>query len=121
MIELIDGEIVDIKTDKDYIQGCPTCDYGSQYINYITIITTKFEANFVINFMYDYAYDDLLQIILPNIDIIKKMCELEFIQWFLNDILEKRERRVIYSLREGKIKYSLFDKNKNSIIEENIF
>ena len=119
ILKLIDGGIIDINTDNDYISGCPTCDYGSEYINYIEITTTKFKACFKISRMYDYVYDDLLKIILPNLDVIKEMGELEFIQWFLNNTLEKKEEEDS-SLDGLKIKYSLFDRNKN-LIEKNIF
>lgn len=116
LLKLTDGGIIDIITDNDYIAGCPTCDYGSEYINDITITTTKFKARFEINRMYNYLYDDLLKIILPNIDIIKKMCELEFIQWFLNNTLERKKEPYV----DFTVNYSLFDRNKN-LIEENIF
>ena len=62
ILKLTDGGIVNIETDNDYIAGCPTCDYGSEYINDIVITTTKFKAMFKISQMYDYVYSDLLKL-----------------------------------------------------------
>ena len=108
MLELADGGIINIDTDKNYTSGCPTCDYGSEYINYIEIMTTKFKAKFRISQMYDYVYDDLLKIILPNINTIKGMLEIEFINWFLNKSLEKTD----------DVDYKLYDKD-GKIIDSN--
>ena len=117
ILKLTDGGIINIETDNDYIAGCPTCDYGSEYINDIEIITTKFKARLKISRMYEYVYNDLLKVILPNLDIIKEMRELEFIQWFLDNTLERKKEPYI----DFTVNYSLFDRNKNLIIEENIF
>lgn len=116
LLKLTDGGIIDIITDNDYIEGCPTCDYGSEYINDIIIATTKFKAFFTINRTYDYVYDDILKVILPNIDIIKEMRELEFIQWFLSKMLEIKKESSNY-----KLKYELYSDKDKKIIEEIIF
>ena len=119
LLKLTDGGIVDIITDNDYIEGCPTCDYGSQYINDIVIITTKFKATFKISQMYDYVYSDLLKIILSNIDEIKNMRELSFIKWFIDNTL-KNKNKEDKSLRDFYFEYRFYDKDKK-IIEEIIF
>lgn len=38
LLKLVDGGIENIKTDEEYHPGCPTCDYGSQYINDVEVI-----------------------------------------------------------------------------------
>ena len=114
LLELTDGGIIDIETDKDYISGCPTCDYGSEYINDIVIKTTKFKAMFKISQMYDYVYSDLLKTILNNIDEIKNMRELSFIMWFIDNTLKNIE------CKEFNFEYRLYDKDKK-MIEEIIF
>ena len=118
ILELTDGGIIDIETDNDYISGCPTCDYGSEYINDIVIKTTKFEATFKISQMYEYvySYSDLLKIILGNIDEIKNMSELSFIKWFIDKIKKYKE------LKEFNFEYRLYDKDKKmKMIEKIIF
>lgn len=119
MIELTDGGIIDIETDKDYIAGCPTCDYDSEYINDIIIKTTKFKAMFKISQMYDYVYSDLLKTILSNIDEIKNMRELSFIMWFIDNTLKNKDKRD-KELRNFNFEYRLYDKDKK-MIEEIIF
>lgn len=32
---LKDATIIDIETEQDCVEGCPTCDYGSRYTTYI--------------------------------------------------------------------------------------
>lgn len=119
LLKLTDGGIIDIITDNDYIEGCPTCDYGSQYINDIVIKTTKFKVMFEISQMYDYVYSDLLKTILGNIDEIKNMSELSFIKWFIDNTLKNKDKRY-KELRGFHFKYRLYDKDKK-IIEEIIF
>lgn len=119
ILELTDGGIVNIETDNDYIEGCPTCDYGSEYINDIVITTTKFKAMFKISQMYDYVYSDLLKTILGNIDEIKNMRELSFIMWFIDNTLKNKDKRH-KELRGFNFEYRLYDKDKK-MIEEIIF
>ena len=119
ILELTDGGIVNIETDNDYIEGCPTCDYGSEYINDIVITTTKFKAMFKISQMYDYVYSDLLKTILGNIDEIKNMRELSFIMWFIDNTLKNKDKRY-KELRDFNFEYRLYDKDKK-MIEEIIF
>ncbi|MBR2832981.1 MAG: hypothetical protein IKE75_00830 [Bacilli bacterium] len=119
ILKLTDGGIVNIETDNDYIAGCPTCDYGSEYINDIVITTTKFKAMFKISQMYDYVYSDLLKTILGNIDEIKDMRELSFIMWFIDTTLKDKDERH-RELRHFNFEYRLYDKDKK-MIEEIIF
>ena len=119
MLKLTDGGIINIETDNDYIEGCPTCDYGSEYINDIVIKTTKFKAMFKISQMYDYVYSDLLKTILSNIDEIKNMRELSFIMWFIDTTLKDKDKRY-KELRDFNFEYRLYDKDKK-MIEEIIF
>ena len=119
ILKLTDGGIVNIETDNDYIAGCPTCDYGSEYINDIVIKTTKFKAMFKISQMYDYVYSDLLKTILGNIDEIKNMSELSFIKWFIDNTLKNKDERY-KELRSFNFEYRLYDKDKK-MIEEIIF
>lgn len=84
LIKLVDGGIENIYTDEECSGGCPTCDYGSEYISKMEIVLTKFKVSAVMNQMYDYAIStqDTLELFLPNIDQISRMTEEEFISWF---------------------------------------
>ena len=84
LLELKDGQIIDIYTDKYYESGCPTCDFGSSYVNDVTIIMTKYRVFASVDTMYSYAVSEdwLLKTILNNVDQIKQMTELEFAAWF---------------------------------------
>lgn len=42
LIKMIDGGILNIETDNESYAGCDTCDYGSKYINYITITMSQY-------------------------------------------------------------------------------
>ena len=45
LLKLKNGGIVNIQSNEYSYRGCPTCDYGSQYINEITITLTKYIIN----------------------------------------------------------------------------
>lgn len=84
LLELKDGQIIDIYTDKYYESGCPTCDFGSSYVNDLTIIMTKYRIFASIDTMYSYAMSEdwLLKTLVRNIDQVKQLTELEFSDWF---------------------------------------
>ena len=94
LLELNDGAIKSIDTDK-YLDrlGCPTCGYGSEFVNEMTISMTKYFIYTKTNTEYEYAFsdDDLFKILLGNCDDIKKMNESEFIIWFKGKVLERDE------------------------------
>ena len=84
LVELKDGKIENIYTDKCCTPGCPTCDFGSSYVNDITIIMTKYRIFASIDTTYSYAISEdwLLKTILENVEQVKQMTELEFSTWF---------------------------------------
>lgn len=84
LIELKDGKIENIYTDNCYTRGCLTCDFGSSYVNDVTIIMTKYRIFASIDTMYSYAMSEdwLLKTIIRNIDQVKQLTELEFADWF---------------------------------------
>lgn len=56
-IKFADGnELVSYNDDSSYYPGCPTCDYGSQYINDIDITTTNYYIEIVFRQSYQYAF-----------------------------------------------------------------
>lgn len=107
LLKLKNGGIVNIQSDEYSYGGCPTCDYGSQYINEITITLTKYIINVNLNKMYEYCLSSgsLMIIILPNVDKIMSMTEEEFIKWFkeqLQKIIYKSYAKLKYTWEEVK-------------------
>ena len=86
LLALKDGGIEHIWSDDTYEPGCPTCDYGSHYINDIVITLTKYKIFAHIDAMYSYKFSagDMMLILLPAIKQITEMTELDFIEWFRN-------------------------------------
>lgn len=93
LLELKDGGIESIDTDERVYPGCPTCDYGSEYINEFRIHLTGHTIYAETNQMYEFAFSsgDLMEIILPNIKQIINMTEDDFIQWFKTEVFKRDE------------------------------
>ena len=74
-IQCKDCTFLGIYTDRDSTSGCPTCDYGSTYVNYITYEFNVGDINLKLKDMYDYPISegDLMMFWLNNIDKIKQM------------------------------------------------
>lgn len=81
LIKLLDGGVEKIDTDEESYPGCPTCDYGSQYINKFEVTLTRHKVVADVSQMYEYRFSsgDLMNFMLPNIEKFSKMTELEFI------------------------------------------
>lgn len=91
LIKLTDGGLVDYKDDVEYNSGCPTCNYGSEYINYITLYLTKYKVEITLNKMYDYlvSQGDVIKWFMSEYDHFKAMSEIDFIEWFKIKIAKK--------------------------------
>lgn len=74
-IQCKDCTFLGIYTDRDSTSGCPTCDYGSSYVNYLTYEFSVGDINVKLKDMYDYPISegDLMMFWLNNIDKIKQM------------------------------------------------
>lgn len=70
-----DCTLLGIDTDRSYYEGCPTCDYGSSYVNYITYEFSVGEIKLRLAEMYDYPISEgeLMMFWLNNIDKVKQM------------------------------------------------
>lgn len=84
LLQLKDGGIEDIRTDETCHPGCPTCDYGSQYINDIKIVLTRHIVRATVTQMYEYLLTSgaFMKLLLQNYDLVRGMTEDEFIAWF---------------------------------------
>lgn len=80
LLNLKDGGIVEISTDKDSIDGCLACVCDGRYTNYYDIELTKSKIQIRASKIYAYPLTDdyMMKTILPNIDLIKEMTEKEF-------------------------------------------
>ena len=106
LIKLTDGGLVDYKDDVQYYSGCPTCDYGCEYINYITVYLTKYKVEVTLNKMYGYlvSQGDVIKWFMSEYDHFKTMSEIDFIEWFKIKIAKKVYDYYypVYSNVEGK-------------------
>lgn len=60
--------------------GCPTCDYGSKYVNEITITTTHYRIDVELRQMYEYAFSTADAIKMLAVDL-RSMTEAEFLTY----------------------------------------
>ena len=99
IVKLKDGGIEEIWSDEEHYSGCPTCDYGSQYINNLRITLTKYVISARVNQMYEYRFSsgDMMKIILPNYEKILEMTEKEFAEWFRKAITEYKHKEIDYN------------------------
>ena len=84
LIKMVDGGIVSYHDDCEYYPGCPTCDYGSKYINEIHIELVKYAIDVRVNQTYEYCLSEgyMVQLFLHNYNAIQLMTEQQFIRWF---------------------------------------
>lgn len=105
LMPMMDGGIVNWEDDLEYIPGCPTCDYGSEYINDITITMTKMKIRVVLNQMYEHALSegDLMRLILPAYEKVKNMTEDGFVAWFKENLLSLMQKNDCYVYDDEKL------------------
>jgi hypothetical protein len=90
LIKMVDGGLVDYYDDCYFSSGCPTCDYGSEYINEIYITLTKFKIYVKTNQMYEYVLSEgqMMKLFLSEYNTIQTMTETEFTNWFKEKLYE---------------------------------
>ena len=90
LLELLDGGIEEIYTDKISFGGCETCDYGSSYINELEIKLTTGTLKCEVDQMYEYALseDYLMKLFLQNVEEIRQKTEEAFLEWFKGKVTE---------------------------------
>jgi hypothetical protein len=84
LIKMVDGGLVNYVDDSYHYNGCPTCDYGSQYINEIDVVLTHYKVHAKTNQMYEYVLSEgqMIKLFLSEYNTIQTMTEKEFIDWF---------------------------------------
>ena len=90
LIKMIDGGLVNYNDDCYSYDGCPTCDWGSEYINEIDVTLTKYKIHVKTNQMYDYVLSEgqMIRLFLSKYNDIQNMTEKEFIEWFKKQLCE---------------------------------
>ena len=90
LIKMIDGGIVYYEDDCYCYEGCPTCNYGSEYINEIDITLVHHTIHIKTNQMYEYVLSEgqMMKLFLSEYDTIQTMTESEFIDWFKKKLME---------------------------------
>ena len=90
LIKMIDGGMVNYRDDSQHYAGCPTCNYGSEFINEIWVELTKYRIYVKTNQMYSYAISEekMMVLLLSNCNEIQAMTEKEFIDWFKKKLCE---------------------------------
>ena len=83
IIKLADGGVTRIEDDHEYVAGCPTCDYGSKYINDLWFTLTKYFVSIHVNKEYGYGVSGvfLIRLIYDNAERISKMTEEECVNF----------------------------------------
>lgn len=89
LIKMVDGGLVNYMDDCYHYDGCPTCDYGSEYINEIDVTLTKYNINVRTNQMYEYALSEgqMIRLFLYEYNAIQQMTENEFVDWFKEKLI----------------------------------
>ena len=128
ILPMVDGGVLDVRTDYESYGGCNTCNYGSRYTNEFWIEMTQGTIKVECGQMYEFPFQkqggeerydsyietgwghtpwsegDLMKILLPNNDRIKKMKEEEFVKWFKSE-LERYSQGAFLANRESKYEF----------------
>ncbi len=90
LIKMLDGGLVNYSDDCYHYDGCPTCDYGSEYINEVDITLTKYTIHVRTNQMYEYVLSEgqMMKLFLSEYNAIQNMKEAEFVGWFKAKLCE---------------------------------
>lgn len=93
ILKLKDGAITNIKCDNWKIDGCPTCDYGAEYITELNVKTTGLFIEISFNEERDYVSTaTILSVFLQNVDTITEMTERQFADWLVETLKSKVSR-----------------------------
>ena len=96
LVKLIDGEILDVIYNQEYHPGCPTCDYGSEYINEWWVKMTDHVIHVKVNNEYDYGISAgwIMKLFLQNISEIKKMKQVRLFDFIKDEVRNYIQSRV---------------------------
>ena len=89
-IKLTDGGLVDYKDDVQYYSGCPTCDYGSEYINewWVKMTDHVIHVRACNEYNYGISTSWIIRLFLQNLPEIKKMEQMELFDFIKSEVGE---------------------------------
>lgn len=90
LIKMLDGGILNYQDDHYCYSGCPTCNYGSEYINEIDITLVHHKVHIKTNQMYEYVLSEgqMIRLFLTEYDTIRTMTERNFVDWIKAKLIE---------------------------------
>lgn len=91
IIKLVDDAVINIYTDHDYISGCPTCDYGSDYCTEVIIAFNNhkriiIERHQMYDFDEDFSIGYFIKLFCSNNEKFASMTADEFIEFITTEI-----------------------------------
>ena len=89
ILKLADGAITNITDDSWKSDGCPTCDYGAEYIIELYLTTTKLSIEIYFRKEFEYvSIAEIMSIFLNNASDIMAMTEQQFADWLIETLDE---------------------------------
>ena len=106
LIKMTDGGIVNYEDNCYHYDGCPTCNYGSEYINEIDITFVHHTIHVKTNQMYEYAISEgqMVRLFLTEYNTIQTMTEKEFIDWFKARLIDIAYEEAIEEFEVKEVK-----------------
>lgn len=106
LVKMTDGGIVNYEDSCRYYEGCPTCNYGSEYINEIDITLVHHAIHVKTNQMYEYAISEgqMVRLFLMEYNTIQTMTEKEFIDWFKARLIDIAYEEAIKEFEVKEVK-----------------
>lgn len=106
LIKMTDGGIVNYEDNCYHYDGCPTCNYGSEYINEIDITLVHHAIHVKTNQMYKYAISEgqIVRLFLTEYNTIQTMTEKEFIDWFKARLIDIAYEEAIEEFEVKEVK-----------------
>lgn len=103
LIKMVDGGLIDVKSDGwCEAEGCHTCQYGSLFMNEITLVMEGIKAAIILGSSYkyyDYSTSDLMKLLCNSIEKISTMTQEEFVEFVVEDIA------IVYKNDDGYTSY----------------
>ena len=106
LIKMTDGGVVNYEDNCYHYDGCPTCNYGSEYINEIDITLVHHTIHVKTNQMYEYAISEgqMVRLFLTEYNTIQTMTEKEFIDWFKARLIDIAYEKAINEFEVKEVK-----------------
>lgn len=106
--------LISLDDDIEAYDGCETCNYGSQYINYFSFNTTNYIVEVEFNQMYEFAVSvgDIIKIFAVE---LSKFTEKEFIEYLTERIKHLGEEKTNKWNNNNPLKKLEVKENNNEV------